>query len=510
MEAIQEGFGSLHAKIGSRDTETGGSSEEVVIPMREEFQHLREILATSLIKSGGSANTEDIIDGVRETIEGLRTQLSADNSDASNETLGAIKEGFEHLRETLGSQVVLAGPGSNNEELLEALKSGLEEVRASAGRTAAQGVNEEVLETIRGELEHLRQSVANTIVHSGSRADTEEVLDTVRLGLDDLRSHLEKKLDSPERQMSLNNDILDVLNDGLDTLRTDVSKMVNKPVDMTVTYEILDTLRDGLAGLRADIDKLKTTRNDDRPEMPRGGEIVLADGLDGPISRDVPASAGISAADGLKRNDLENMEVLLAQLQIKIEAMDANIQSPREFVPAYSPTHPAEGTVMKEDIFGIETTLRELQATVTFIAAREQMESKNAVKKEDTDAIETLLRNTKAQIEDLMLPDPTTAVSRADLDAIEAVVRMTHDAVEGVASKLDGNAATKQDIDVVEVLVQDMKLALDEVRISMPSAPTEGEAEKVTKTDLDAIGILCTEIKTKIEEMTFPDADALP
>ncbi|TKA73927.1 hypothetical protein B0A49_04754, partial [Cryomyces minteri] len=510
MEAGQEGFGSLHARVGSRDPETGGSSEEVVNLMREEFRHLREILATSLIKSGGSANTEDIIDGVRETIEGLRTQLSADNSDASNETLGAIKEEFEHLRETLGSQVALAGSGSNNEELLEALKSGLEDIRASAGRTAAPGVNEEVLENIRGELEHLRQSVANTIVHSGSRADTEEVLDTVRLGLDDLRSHLEKKLDNPESQMSLNNEILDALNDGLDTLRTDVSKMVNKPVDMTVTYEILDTLREGLAGLRADIDKLKTTKDNHRPEMLGGGEIVLAEGFDGPISRDVPAGAGIPAADGLKRNDLEKMEVLLARLQIKIEAMDANIQSPRDFVPAHAQTHPAEGTVMKEDILGIETTLRELQATVTFIAAREQMESENAVKKEDTDAIETLLRNTKAQIEDLMFPDPTTAVSRADLDAIEAVVRMTHDAVEGVALKLDGNAATKQDIDVVEVLVQDMKLALDEVRVSMPSAPAEGKAEKVTKTDLDVIGILCTEIKTKIGEMTFPDADALP
>ena len=85
------------------------------------------------------------------------------------------------------------------------------------------------------------------------------MLDTVRLGLDDLRSHIDKKLDNPDQHTSEHGEVLDAINEGLDTLRADVIKTLDKPLDMTVNYEILDTLKDGLAGLRADLDKLKST-----------------------------------------------------------------------------------------------------------------------------------------------------------------------------------------------------------------------------------------------------------
>jgi len=507
LEALQGSFDGLHVKL---DSERGtGSNDEVISVLREEFEHLRNILATTLVRSGGSADKEDIIDAVRESLDGIRTHLSADQNDASKEQLGAIQEELTHLRETLGTTLVRGGAAADNEAILEILRAGLEDIRATSSHPQTEGINEELVEAIRAELERLQQSIPSNLAHN-SRADTEEVLDAVRLGLDDLRSHLEKKLDNPERQLSATNEILDALNDGLDNLRTDVAKMVDKPVDMTVSYEILDTLKDGLAGLRADIERLKDHKVEGTNRALTGNEVILAEDPEAPLTREAPAASVTS--DTLSRNDLEGLEVRLAQLQIKIEALDDNIQNIPAPAPAPVP-QPAEGTAMKTDLSAIEDLLKDLQATTTIMAARELGSMDGVAKKEDTDAIETLLRNTKDKVDELVLPD--SGVSKDQLDAIEDVARITNDAVDGLITRLDEKVATKEDVTGVELLVHDLKAALEDIKNSKAKGEEaqaeESEDERTTKKkDLDILGVLCMEIKNKIAEMTFPDAEALP
>lgn len=485
METIQESLGTLHNKIDG--AESLGSSEGTVADLKEELVHLREALATTLIRSGGSAEKEDIIDAIQESMNGLRTQLTADHGEASGEVLATIKEELESFRDSLGNGSLRS---TRNPEDPDA------------------PIPAEVLEAIRGEFENMRQSINQTMVVGGSRADTEEVLDTVRLGLDDLRSHLEKKLDNPERNMAMNNELLDALNDGLDNLRSEFSKVIDKPVDMTVNYEILDTLKDGITSLRNDMDKLMGVR----PVSPvKGGEIVLADGAES-VSRDMPVDTPAASVESVDRASLEKMEVLIAQLQIKIEAMDANIQDmPATQAASAAGAQPAEGTALKQDLVSMEEMLKDIQTTLAAVAAREKAEVEDAVTKADTDAIETLLRNTKAQLEEIVMPDPATAVTKEDLDSVEAVVRISNDAIEGLAAKMEENGATKADVAVVEVLVQDLKSAFDEVREKLSPEPKEDEDGKpLTRMDLDILGIICTEIKIKVNDMTLPDPETLP
>ncbi|KAF2495176.1 hypothetical protein BU16DRAFT_581917 [Lophium mytilinum] len=509
LEALHASLEGLHANLGQSDSSVN-TNDDILASMKEEFEHLRETLATTLIKSGGSADRDDIVDAVRESMDGLRSQLASEQDTASKETLTAIQEEVQHLRETLGSTLVRSGDSVEKEEILETLRTGLEEMRANASRSESSGLNEELLEAFRGELEQLRQSIATGMARHGSRADTEEVLDAVRLGLDDLRSHLEKRMDNPERHMSATGEILDALNDGLDSLRSDVVKLVDKPVDMTVSYEILDTLKDGLAGLREDIDRLKGhTRSESSAESfdeeaPRGNEVVLAEDP-GSMSRDMPPVH--VPQESLQRNDLEKMEVMLAQLNIKVEAMDANIQNTP--APTVVPeAQPASGSAMKDDMIGIEALLQDLQATVNVIASRDGPNPDGLATKDDTDAIETLLRNTKAVIEELPLADSENAMKKEHLDAIEGITLSTNEAIDALATKIDENGATKEDIAVVEVLVQDMKIALEELKLAKPEEE-EGE-EKLTKTDVDTLALICMDIKAKVEEMNTPDADQLP
>ncbi|KAG9869806.1 hypothetical protein KCU63_g2728, partial [Aureobasidium melanogenum] len=350
-----------------------------------------------------------------------------------------------------------------------------------AAASSGSGVNTALLEAIQGEFQQIRHSLGT----GGSRADTEEVLDAVRLGLDDLQSSLEKKIDNPEMHRTLNNELMDALNEGLDNMRSDVSKIMDKPVDMTVNYEILETLKEGVAGLRADMEKLT---GGDRPSTALGSELILAD-EEG--SRDLAAEEQAAHPVSLK----ERMEALFAQLHIKVEGLAASIGD----MPTAS-SAPAEGTAMKEDLSGMEETLRQIQDTLLAMAEKEKAELDNVVTKEDTDAIETLLRNTKAQLEEL----PVSTASKEQLDDVEAVVRSAKEALDGLA--------TKEDVTVVEVLLKDLATAFENSKSKKEAEEDEEEesAPRLDKADLDALGMLCTEIKEKISELNLPDPEALP
>lgn len=500
IETIQDSMGALHSKLNGSELSglSSGGFDEMHHTLREELAVLKESIHAMVAE----VDKDAIVAELRHSLEDLRTQLAGDQSEQSAESLGVIKEELEAFRGSLGSALVVGGPSDHLEEL-QAIRASLEEVKESTSKEAGTGISDEQLEAIRGEFENLRTSIASSTVHGGSN---EEVLEAVRLGLDDLRSHLEKKLDNPESIISHQGQVLDALNEHLETLRTDVVKTLDKPLDMTVNYEILDTLKDGLASLRSDMETLKTAR----PTTPQGGMVVLSDDADGTreISDDSPAATA-SVADRVNRADFEKVEVLLAQLQIKIEAMDHTIQ---DMPSGGQPAQASEDTAMKADLASMENMLRELQESV--MAAKDERSPEGAARKEDTDAIETLLRNTKAHLEDLVLPDPETAVTKDHLIEVQAVVQLTNDAIEGLAEKFESSAASKADIAVVEVLAQDIKTLMEEFKTKTAEKAEEAEQadapEIMTKADLDVLGVLCTEIKEKVGEMVLPDPEALP
>ncbi|KAF2676546.1 hypothetical protein K458DRAFT_437208 [Lentithecium fluviatile CBS 122367] len=495
LKKLQTGFDGLYSRLGENSA-SAGTNEEVLATIKEEFEHLRETLGGSLVRSGGAVEKDDIIDAVRELIDGLRTA----HENYSKDSTAAIREDLDSLKLSLGNTLVRAGDSMEKEEILDALKATMEEIKESA---AASGMSEELLEAFRGELEQVRQS--NGLTRQHARADTEEVLEAVRLGLDDLRSHLEKKLDNPDHHMSATNEILDALNEGLEGLRTDVVKVVDKPVDMTVSYEILDTLKSGLAELREDMKKLKgkAIGNEEDDEItPTGNEVVLAED---PDQAQADRTSREIVSESLQRNDLEKMELLLAQLQSKVETMDANIQNQ---APTAEPAV-ASGAAMKTDLSEIEELLKDVQAAVLVLQDRELPAPtvEGLATKEDTDAIETLLGNMKAKIEELPLPDPSTTVTKESLDDVELVVRTTSEALEALAKKIDEEGATKTDVTVVQVIADDIKTALDEIKAAKSADQADPNA---TKTDVDALTLLVDEVKVKLDELKIPDPAELP
>jgi hypothetical protein len=521
LEKLEAGFDNL--QVGLREATSSEAPNELVLStLKEEFTALRETMSSSMVPAG-AADKDEIMNATRELIDSLRSS----QDETSQKNITTIQGHLDALKESIGGALVPAG--DDKAEALEAIRASLEEIKVNS---KSEGVNDELLEAFRSELEEIRLSDGVTREHG--RADTEEVLEAVRLGLDDLRSHMEEKLDSPERNASATGEFVDALNDGLDGLRIDVSKLADKPVDMTVSYEILDTLKDGLAALREDIALLRfnspkmetepaTTTRDisaaDEPAAPTGTEMILAEAPTQPQPADeAPAEEtttrdiGEDAAPPQdiektgSRNDLEKMELMLAAIHGKVEAMDANIQKPA--TTAASEPSAAPGA-MKEDLASIETMLKEVQAAVIVLQARETSAPalEGIARKEDTDAIETLVANTKAKIEELVFPDPATAVTKENLDDVELVVRTTSDALDALAKRIEEEGATKADVTVVQVIADDIKVALDEMKAAKP----DDEANpKATKADVDSVALLVDDLKAKLDEMKIPDPEELP
>ncbi|KAK7516187.1 uncharacterized protein IWZ02DRAFT_53007 [Phyllosticta citriasiana] len=545
LDTIHASLDGLHNKLDARDVDSRSiqSNDDMLTLFKDEFGHLREVLASTIVKADSGSHGE-IVDTIREQMEAIRTQITSDQGESSKETQGTIKEELEHLRETLGGTLVKSGSFEQKEEILDTLRTGFEGMREAQIQTANAGLSEEFLQALNETLEQLRSSIAGGVAR---RADTDEIHETLRLGLDDLRSHLDKKIDNPERSMSATGEILDALNDGVESLRSEINNIEPKPMDMSVNYEILETLKDGIRTITTEITRLKgdkkATVEDDISAV--GNEVVLADDPESALSRDshvdVERPAGRPAA-GVARDDLKGLEVMMTQLKIKVEAMDDNMQN----FPA--PSAVPEGVALKDDLDSvvgkvvdkddlagldakleglnanleeffagmdfkhdlaeISEVLKDLQAAVVVLSEDKKRDIDiidGVAKKEDTDAIETLVQNTKAKLDDF--GDPESLAKKEHLDIIEAGVIDVSDALGKLSEKISGEeVASKGDVALVEVLVGEIKSGVEELKAALPS--NDEKAQDAKKEHIDAVSVAISELSAKVA--TLPDSESVP
>jgi hypothetical protein len=465
LDSVHESFNGLREELEQLLSKGSDSSIESV---RNELELLRESMASSLVPGGGSPDKEEIIQALRYGLDGLRADIQHSRASADNEVIvEALRYGLDGLR----ADIERVGGSVDKDEIVDILRDGLDGLRADIQNSSASADKEEIIETLRDCLDGLRADIER----GGRSADKEEIIEALKVGLDGLRADIERPRGGNESILSGTGEILDALHDGLNGLRSEVEKIGNKPVDMTVNYEILDTLKAGLEEVRADIDRLREGGYNER------AVAAITDGA-------------VIPAEGLKRNDIENLEVLITQLRIKVEALESMPPPPAQPVP---------GSLSKSDLAAVEEMLRSVHESVAGMSNRDLSDDGDAVKKEDVVAIETLLRNTKAKIDEM---DPEQAVKKDHLDSVATIVGETRESVNELTSHLH-DVSKKDDMSIIESLVRDVILALEEMKVH--AAKDADDAEKVTKTDVEAVEALCLDVKSAIEQMVLADIAAL-
>ncbi|KAL6715246.1 hypothetical protein ACLMJK_007510 [Lecanora helva] len=493
LDKMEDLIDGMRVEFKQYSVANGGDTEQVLDAMKDGLEVLRADIETYVDRAADVTGKDEIIDTVRSGLDTLRTDLEAsianaprpnDQSD-SGVLLDAMEKEFEHLRQTIATSMVRSGGmGPEREEILDIIREGISEIGSGLPRSADPDAAAESAAAMKGEFEHLRETIATTLVKGEAPADKEELLEAIREGHESLRAEFEAKRDRPESVYSNTGELLDALNDGLDGLRVDVERMVNKPLDMTVNYEILETLKEGLANVRADVDRLHDVQSAQRGlSETRDGEVVVADGE-------------AERAERLRRDDIGNLEMMITQLRIKVEALD-NMPPPP--MPAPAP----ESGMSREHFEALETMLRDVQASVADLLERERIEVENGVTKDDTEAIETLLRNSKAKLDEIASPESEGLARVSHIESIESVLGETRDAIADFG--LTG--ASKKDIDVLEALLKEVRAGLEEMR---DKAPTEHVENAVSKSDIEALETLCMDTKTQIAEFELPDIETLP
>ncbi|KAL9014168.1 MAG: hypothetical protein Q9173_001182 [Seirophora scorigena] len=503
LDKMQDLADDMKAEFKQYSAANGGDTEQVLDALKDGLEVLRANIETYVDRAADVTGKDEIIDTVKDGLEHLRIDLEGsianaprglgdNNNNNSGELLDAMEKEFEHLRQTIATSLLRSGQNpADKDEILDVLREEISELKSSIPRDGNAADFAEAIQVMKEELDHMRGTFATAMVHQGPSFERDEMLEAIREGFENVKVDIERRQDRPESVISKTGEIVDALNDGLDNLRADVEKMVDKPVDidMSTIYEIRDTLKEGLVNVRSDIDRLLVAGMEQGEfSSRRGGEVVIADGEQDQVER-------------LRRNDIENLEVMITQLRMKVEAFD-NMPPPQQ--PTFQPP---EDTALKADLDGIEATLKALQASVAELAQREPTQRTDAATKDDTEAIETLLRNTKASLDEALYSESEGLARTTHVEALEATMLETRDAFQDLSSRVGSQAASKEDLEPLETLLKEVRKGLEEIQVKTTPAD---DGERVQKTDIEAIELLCMDMKTQLSELPLPDADTLP
>lgn len=511
--AVVEGL--KHFVPPQMDTAASLSRDEIIEAVRDCLEEFEFPVAAAAIGNGSDMTHQDVIHAVKEGLSGFEAPRGGNLSSESNgeimtrlqdileymklefravseeakdnvaasgrdteQVLDATKDGLENLRVSIESYVDRVSGDADNKEFMDGLLHTMEDFKEDIGKLVTEA-NDNSRSQLQTELESIREIVNTSMVPATPQGTNKEVLEALQNGINGLRQDIHR----PRADTS---EILDAINDGLNDLRAGIDRMTHKPVDLTANDEILDALKSGLDSVRSDIETLRENSNE---------QAVAA------VPREIEDSTkAVIPVDAAKQDDVKNLEVLITQLRIKVEAME-----------------PDSETVHKEDIARLEDMLRNVQEGVDTIHAQEgagsarsmgdegaPTASGDAATKDDVVAIETILRNTKDRLDDLI--DGDQAVRKEHIDAISDLINEHKETVGVFSGNFDG-MSRKEDVANLEELIAQVIIGIDDLKET--SQKDEGEEERVTKSDVEAIEARVLEIKSALDGLSDMDFGAI-
>lgn len=444
VEAIQQSMTDILDQINlnfNRDA----TNRDISSSIKEELAQLRETLAVSVQQPGPSTHTAEALCAVTEALDNLRAQLASDQTEAMTEVVARVEQSLDVFRESIAQTVSSGSVTSSTAEILDAIRQGPLPTGTRAIYSEDHPRSTEALENIQSEMEFLRQSISKALVQGAVYGNNDELFDALRLGFVDVKAYLEGRLPASDMAAPRFDEMLAAVNQSLDDFRIDVAKLTDQPAGLHSSGTIMVELKNSLVQIQADLHVLRSQQ-----EYATDGEVVLAGDE---LSRGMPKQP--SKYNKAGREDLERVELMITQLQVKVEALSREM-------------HALE----------VEPLLHEVQETIKNLS--EQQSAMNGV-----DVLSAV--NDMTSKFNQALPTMEAAASKDQLDTVEAVARLTNESVDGLVSRFDEKAATKDDIALLESLLHD---------IALPKSADNSVYD--SRVDLAAIGIVCAEIKTNL------------
>lgn len=508
FRAVVEGL--THFNPPQMETPASLSRDEILEAVRECLEEFEFPLAPSAL--GNDLSRDDMVQAVKEGLHDF-------DFPASSRALAVSQPGEEAVMTKLAEIIELmrlefrsasdearenvAANGRDTEQVLDATKDGFEKLRkdmeeyvdkisgmSARGESSEQVVDalddfrDEISQLLESRMDSLRDSVNMSLVPASSTQNPmKDGLESIREGLDRLRGEL-------QRPLAGTTEILDAIQEGMTDLHTRIEKLGNRPPDLTANDEILDALKEGLDSVRSEMEGIRGSQ-----DQGSGGSNDRALAAFGDIGPNGDGSSG----DGLKHDDIKNLEDMISQLRGKVEAMA---------------DEPRSQGLSKDDLSHIEVTLGSLKEAVEGIPKTESRSlergegsaiTADTDLKEDVQAIETILRNTKARLDEVI--EGEQAVRKDDVDRLEAMIIESRESLGLITTQMD-DAARQADITKLESLISNLATAYDEMKEQ--AGKELQDPERVTKTDVGAVEAVCLDVKGLVNELAKADMTALP
>lgn len=457
-------------------TASGHDTEQVLDSMKDGLQVLRTNIESYVDKAADVTGKEEIISTVKEGFRLLQADLEhsineaalrSSNSHGNPDTpelLDAMEKEFEHLRSTLSGLLIRTETSGDKAEILDAIHE--------IGASTSNGVDtSKLVQAVREEFENIRESIGMSLIKP-EPSEKDDIISALRESFENLQAETIQKRDGNESTFSNTSELLEAFNDGIDTIRADLETLIHKS-DEQSNSEVLDTLKEGLESIKFEMEALRTSQKEfEETSTTRGQELILAN------------ESNISS-------DIESLKVLITQLQIKVESIEAH--------PA--PASPPEDALKREHLDEVLSAVRDVHGSVAEANTR----------KEEAEIIETLLRDTVAKFDEINIPSTDDLAKSEQIMTLEVVVSELKDAIAEVAARLETESCTKADFGTLETLLKDLWVAVEESKGQAKDLPEgEGAPEPIVKSDLQTVEAMICEVKTSIEELKLPDVDTLP
>lgn len=488
-QQIQDAVQGLKEELQQISAMNSHDTEHVIEAVKENLELLRNDVVSYVDRASDVTGKDEIIDTVKQGLSLLQADLERTVNEAAATTaaavssrnpntpelLDAMEKEFEHLRSTLSSLLIRNSVSSDKDEILDAIRD------LSESNDKHRDTTAEVARNLKEEFESIKETLCMSMVKSGP-SDKDEIIAALRQGFETLQSESARSRDENTTDTS---ELLVVFNDGIDAIRADLERIIEKPSE-NGNAEVLETLKDGLAMLKVEMEALHEAQKQfEEASETRGKEIMLA-------------------SERTLASDIDNLKVLITQLQIKIEAMEAVVQNVQ--VP--------EDTLKKQDMDEVLVAVRDVQSSVTEAVAREVSANSESAKKDDIEMIDMRIEELKTKIDGLVLPSADEVAKEEHLTALEAIVCELKDTVAETSARLEANGATKTEIGTLETLLKDIWVTIDDMKTAQqknePEPDESDGSAPVRKRDLQTVEAMIFEVKTQIDELKIPDPDALP
>ncbi|RDA84042.1 hypothetical protein CP532_6515 [Ophiocordyceps camponoti-leonardi (nom. inval.)] len=482
IEAVRDCLEEFEFPVSASAVGHDMTRSEMVHAVKEGLEGLDLAHADAVASRSGNdevlARLDDVVEFIREEFKAVSDEAKqnvAANGRDTEQVLDATKDGLENLRAAIERYVDRAVGETGQEEFLANLSTSMDEFKdglaATVSRNEDTSTQEELMMNLCKSIEELKDDVAAAVTRGAADSSTsgsEELLTSLCGAIEELKDDLAAAVAQASESSR------EQLHSELEGLRDMVNSTMVPAPQAAVTsnnQEILEALHGGLNGIRQEILQPRPETSEILDAIHDGLNELRA-GLDRVTNKPVDLTANDEILDALRsgldsvRSDIEALNESSNQRAVVTAAGDDDDTATRE-----QALIPMDDMVKADDVKRLEVLITQLRIKIE--AMEPQRETSGGVEQEDIARLEDMLRNVQECVIDMSSRQPAAAAAAAAETARDA-------------SGVDGEAATKEDVEAIETILRNTKDRLDDL--------LDGE-QAVRKDHLDVVEALTLETR---------------